>query len=214
MGRKPKSEKQSEASEEPIENSVEINEVEPPSKEEAPVEKPKRPKREKTPAQLAAWAKLQEVNKKKFEERRLAKERGEILIPHGRNIDKQSKQVLEQLDKQEETQSTSPPKKEIKQEVVEEEEEIEYVKAPQKKVKKKKKKIVIEQDSTSSDEEIVISRRRSKKKNTPKPSSPIPIPQETAKDAPLEKDKHIAPTPSKEQIKKYTPTEILRGLGL
>lgn len=210
MGRRPKSEEQSEATEEPIENSVEVNEVEPPNKEEEPVEKPKRPKREKTPAQLAAWAKLQEVNKKKFEERRLAKERGEVVVPHGRNIDKQSKQVLEQLDKQE-TQSTSPPKKEIKE--LEEEEEVEYVKAPQKKVKKKKKKIVIEQDSSSSDEEIVISRRRSKKKNTPKPTSPIPIPEETPKDAPLEKDKYVASKPA-EEVKKYTPQEILRGLGL
>jgi hypothetical protein len=211
MGRRPKSEEQSEATEEQIENSVEVNEVEPPSKEEEPVEKPKRPKREKTPAQLAAWAKLQEVNKKKFEERRLAKERGEIVVPHGRNIDKQSKEVLEKLDKQE-TKPTPAPKKEIKQEV-EEEEEIEYVKAPPKKVKKKKKKIVIEQDSSSSDEEIVISRRRSKKKNTVKPSSPIPIPQETPKDAPIEKEKHIASKPQ-EEVKKYTPTEILRGLGL
>ena len=211
MGRRPKTEEQSEATEEQIENSVEVNEVEP-NKEEEPVEKPKRPKREKTPAQLAAWAKLQEVNKKKFEERRLAKERGEVVVPHGRNIDKQSKQVLEKLDKQE-TEPTPPPKKEIKQEV-EEEEKKEYVKAPPKKVKKKKKKIVIEQDSSSSDEEIVISRRRNKKKNTPKPTSPIPIPQETPKDMPIEKEKHIAPTPAKEEIKKYTPQEILRGLGL
>ena len=206
MGRKPKnSEEQSEATEEQIENSVEVNEVEP-VKEEEPLEKPKRPKREKSPAQIAAWAKLQEVNKKKFEERRAAKERGEVVVPHGRNIDKQSKQVLEKLD------NPQLPKKEIKQEV-EEEEEIEYVKAPPKKVKKKKKKIVIEQDSSSSDEEIVISRRRSKKKITPKPTSPIPIPEETPKDAPLEKEKPVSNKPPQEE-RKYTPTEILRGLGL
>ena len=213
MGRRPKTDEQSEATEEQIENSVEVNEVEP-SKEEEPVEKPKRPKREKTPAQLAAWAKLQEVNKKKFEERRLAKERGEVVIPHGRNIDKQSKQVLEKLEqKEKEPTPPPPPKKEIKEEV-EEQEEIGYVKAPPKKiVKKKKKKIVIEQDSSSSDEEIVISRRRSKKKNTPKPSSPIPIPQETPKEEAIEKEKHIASKPQ-EEVKKYTPQEILRGLGL
>ncbi len=123
-----KSEKPTEATEEQIENSVEVNEVEP-TKEEEPVEKPKRPKREKSPAQIAAWNKLQEINKKKFEERKAAKERGEVVVPHGRNIDKQSKQVLEKLDKQE---------KEPKQEVVEEE-EIEYVKAPPKKVVKKRK---------------------------------------------------------------------------
>ena len=206
MGRKPKTEEQSEATEEQIENSVEVNEVEP-VKEEEPLEKPKRPKREKSPAQIAAWAKLQEVNKKKFEERRAAKERGEVVVPHGRNIDKQSKQVLEKLD------NPQLPKKEIKQEV-EEEEEIEYVKAPPKKVKKKKKKIVIEQDSSSSDEEIVISRRRSKKKITPpKPTSPIPIPEETPKDAPLEKEKPVSNKPPQEE-RKYTPTEILRGLGL
>ena len=206
MGRRPKnSEEQSEANEELIENSVEVNEVEP-VKEEEPLEKPKRPKREKSPAQIAAWAKLQEVNKKKFEERRAAKERGEIVIPHGRNIDKQSKQVLEKLDK------PQLPKKEIKQEV-EEEEEIEYVKAPPKKVKKKKKKIVIEQDSSSSDEEIVISRRRSKKKIIPPPSAPIPIPEETAKDEPLEKEKPVSNKPPQAE-RKYTPQEILRGLGL
>tara|TARA_R110002012_G_C11583712_1_gene605606 strand:- start:670 stop:1287 length:618 start_codon:yes stop_codon:yes gene_type:complete len=205
MGRRPKTEEQSEATEEQIENSVEVNEVEP-VKEEEPLEKPKRPKREKSPAQIAAWAKLQEVNKKKFEERRAAKERGEVVVPHGRNIDKQSKQVLEKLDK------PQLPKKEIKQEV-EEEEEIEYVKAPPKKVKKKKKKIVIEQDSSSSDEEIVISRRRSKKKITPKPTSPIPIPQETAKDEPIEKEKPVSNKPPQEE-RKYTPQEILRGLGL
>lgn len=212
MGRRPKTDEQSEATEEQIENSVEVNEVEP-SKEEEPVEKPKRPKREKTPAQLAAWEKLQAVNKKKFEDRRAAKERGEVVIPHGRNIDKQSKQVLEKLEQQEK-EPTPPPKKVIKQEV-EEEEEIEYVKAPKKPIKKKKRRIVVEQDSSSSDEEIVISRRRSKKKNTPtptpKPTSPIDIPQETQKDEPIEKEK-ISSKPPEE--KKYTPTEILRGLGL
>ena len=217
MGRRPKSEEQTEATEELIENSVEVNEVEPPSKEEEPVEKPKptRPKREKTPAQLAAWEKLQAVNKKKFEDRRAAKERGEVVIPHGRNIDKQSKQVLEKLEQQEK-EPTPPPKKVIKQEI-EEEEEIEYVKAPPKKpIKKKKRRIVVEQDSSSSEEEIVISRRRSKsKKNTPtltaKPTSPITIPQETPKEDPIEKEK-ISSKPPEE--KKYTPTEILRGLGL
>ena len=213
MGRRPKTDEQSEATEEQIENSVEVNEVEP-SKEEEPVEKPKRPKREKTPAQLAAWEKLQAVNKKKFEDRRAAKERGEVVIPHGRNIDKQSKQVLEKLEQQEK-EPTPPPKKVIKQEI-EEEEEIEYVKAPKKPIKKKKRRIVVEQDSSSSDEEIVISRRRSKsKKNTPtltaKPTSPITIPQETPKEDPIEKEK-ISSKPPEE--KKYTPQEILRGLGL
>ncbi len=56
MGRRPKTDEQSEATEEQIENSVEVNEVEP-SKEEEPVEKPKRAKREKSPAQIAAWEK-------------------------------------------------------------------------------------------------------------------------------------------------------------
>jgi len=201
-----KSEKPTEATEEQIENSVEVNEVEP-TKEEEPVEKPKRPKREKSPAQIAAWNKLQEINKKKFEERKAAKERGEVVVPHGRNIDKQSKQVLEKLDKQE---------KEPKQEVVEEE-EIEYVKAPPKKVvKKKKRRIVVEQDSSSSDEEIVISRRRKSKTKKeikiPTPTPPINIPQETPKDMPIEKEK-ISSKPQEEK-KQYTPQEILRGLGL
>ena len=203
-----KSDEQPQPTEEPIENSVEVNEVEPP-KEEEEIQKPKRPKREKSPAQIAAWDKLQIANKKKFEERKLAKERGEVVIPHGRNIDKQSKAVLEKLDKLE--------KQEEKQPVVEEEEEeVEYVKAPPKKVvKKKKRRIVVEQDSSSSDEEIVISRRRkSKKKEVPTPSAPIPIPiNDTPKleDTSIQKEKPISTKPPE---KKYTPQEILRGLGL
>ena len=199
-----KSEKTTEAPEELIENSVEVNEVEPTKEEE--IQKPKRPKREKSPAQIEAWNKLQIANKKKFEERKAAKERGEVVVPHGRNIDKQSKEVLDKLAQQE---------KEPKQEV-EEEEEIEYVKAPPKKVvKKKKRRIVVEQDSSSSDEEIVISRRRkSKKKEVPTPSDPIPIPiNDTPKleNTSIQKEKSIS---SKPPEKKYTPTEILRGLGL
>ena len=197
-----KSEKTTEAPEELIENSVEVNEVEPTKEEE--IQKPKRPKREKSPAQIEAWNKLQIANKKKFEERKAAKERGEVVVPHGRNIDKQSKEVLDKLAQQE---------KEPKQEV-EEEEEIEYVKAPPKKVvKKKKRRIVVEQDSSSSDEEIVISRRR-KSKKIPTPSDPIPIPiNDTPKleNTSIQKEKSIS---SKPPEKKYTPTEILRGLGL
>ena len=93
-----KSGEQPQPTEEPIENSVEVNEVEP-LKNDEEIQKPKRAKREKSPAQIAAWDKLQIANKKKFEERKLAKERGEVVIPHGRNIDKQSKAVLEKLDK-------------------------------------------------------------------------------------------------------------------
>ena len=202
-----KSDEKTDATEELIENSVEVNEVQPALEEE--IQKPKRPKREKSPAQIAAWEKLQVANKKKFEERKAAKERGEVVVPHGRNIDKQSKEVLEKLDKLE---------KEPKQEVVEEEEEeeVEYVKQPKKKVvKKKKRRIVVEQDSSSSDEEIVISRRRKSKKNpTPTPTAPIPIPiNDTPKleDTSIQKEKPIS---SKPPEKKYTPTEILRGLGL
>ena len=62
-----KSDEQPQPTEEPIENSVEVNEVEP-TKEEEEIQKPKRPKREKSPAQIAAWDKLQIANKKKFEE--------------------------------------------------------------------------------------------------------------------------------------------------
>ncbi len=202
-----KSDEKTDATEELIENSVEVNEVQPAVEEE--IQKPKRPKREKSPAQIAAWEKLQVANKKKFEERKAAKERGEVVVPHGRNIDKQSKEVLEKLDKLE---------KEPKQEVVEEEEveeEVEYVKQPKKKVvKKKKRRIVVEQDSSSSDEEIVISRRRkSKKKEVPTPSAPIPIPiNDTPKeDTSIQKEKPISTKPPE---KKYTPQEILRGLGL
>ena len=199
-----KSEKTTEAPEELIENSVEVNEVEPTKEEE--IQKPKRPKREKSPAQIEAWNKLQIANKKKFEERKAAKERGEVVVPHGRNIDKQSKEVLDKLAQQE---------KEPKQEEEEEEEvEVEYVKQPKKKVvKKKKRRIVVEQDSSSSDEEIVISRRR-KSKKIPTPSDPIPIPiNDTPKleNTSIQKEKSIS---SKPPEKKYTPTEILRGLGL
>tara|TARA_R110000850_G_scaffold136069_1_gene257161 strand:+ start:1386 stop:2003 length:618 start_codon:yes stop_codon:yes gene_type:complete len=201
-----KSDEKTDATEELIENSVEVNEVQPALEEE--IQKPKRPKREKSPAQIAAWEKLQVANKKKFEERKAAKERGEVVVPHGRNIDKQSKEVLEKLDKLE---------KEPKQEVVEEEEEeeVEYVKQPKKKVvKKKKRRIVVEQDSSSSDEEIVISRRRKSKKNpTPTPTAPIPIPINDIpkEDTSIQKEKPISTKPPE---KKYTPTEILRGLGL
>ena len=201
-----KSDEKTDATEELIENSVEVNEVQPALEEE--IQKPKRPKREKSPAQIAAWEKLQIANKKKFEERKAAKERGEVVVPHGRNIDKQSKEVLEKLDKLE---------KEPKQEVVEEEEEeeVEYVKQPKKKVvKKKKRRIVVEQDSSSSDEEIVISRRRKSKKNpTPTPTAPIPIPINDIpkEDTSIQKEKPISTKPPE---KKYTPTEILRGLGL
>jgi hypothetical protein len=202
-----KSDEKTDATEEPIENSVEVNEVQPAVEEE--IQKPKRPKREKSPAQIEAWNKLQIANKKKFEERKAAKERGEVVVPHGRNIDKQSKEVLEKLDKLEK----EPPV--VEPVVEEEEEEIEYVKQPKKKVvKKKKRRIVVEQDSSSSDEEIVISRRRkSKKKEVPTPTAPIPIPiNDTPKeDTSIQKEKPISTKPPE---KKYTPTEILRGLGL
>jgi hypothetical protein len=202
-----KSDEKTDATEEPIENSVEVNEVQPAVEEE--IQKPKRPKREKSPAQIEAWNKLQIANKKKFEERKAAKERGEVVVPHGRNIDKQSKEVLEKLDKLEK----EPPV--VEPVVEEEEEEIEYVKQPKKKVvKKKKRRIVVEQDSSSSDEEIVISRRRkSKKKEVPTPTAPIPIPiNDTPKeDTSIQKEKTISTKPPE---KKYTPTEILRGLGL
>jgi len=205
-----KSDEQPQPTEEPIENSVEVNEVEP-TKEEEEIQKPKRPKREKSPAQIAAWDKLQIANKKKFEERKLAKERGEVVIPHGRNIDKQSKAVLEKLDKLEKQEEKKPVVEPV---VEEEEEEVEYVKAPPKKVvKKKKRRIVVEQDSSSSDEEIVISRRR-KNKKIPTPSAPIPIPiNDTPKleDTSIQKEKPISTKPPE---KKYTPQEILRGLGL
>ncbi len=203
-----KSDEQPQPTEEPIENSVEVNEVEP-TKEEEEIQKPKRPKREKSPAQIAAWNKLQIANKKKFEERKLAKERGEIVVPHGRNIDKQSKQVLEKFEKLE-----KQPVEPVVEPVVEEEEEVEYVKAPKKVVKKKKRRIVVEQDSSSSDEEIVISRRR-KNKKIPTPSAPIPIPiNDTPKleDTSIQKEKPNKPI--QQEPKKYTPTEILRGLGL
>ena len=203
-----KSDEKTDATEELIENSVEVNEVEPTKEEE--IQKPRRPKREKSPAQIAAWEKLQIANKKKFEERKAAKERGEVVVPHGRNIDKQSKEVLEKLDKLEK----EPPV--VEPVVEEEEEEIEYVKQPKKKeVKKKKRRIVVEQDSSSSDEEIVISRRRkSKKKEVPTPTAPIPIPiNDTPKleDTSIQKEKPISTKPPE---KKYTPQEILRGLGL
>ena len=203
-----KSDEKTDATEELIENSVEVNEVQPALEEE--IQKPKRPKREKSPAQIAAWEKLQVANKKKFEERKAAKERGEVVVPHGRNIDKQSKEVLEKLDKLEK----EPP---VVEPVVEEEEEeeVEYVKQPKKKVvKKKKRRIGVEQDSSSSDEEIVISRRRKSKKNpTPTPTAPIPIPINDIpkEDTSIQKEKPISTKPPE---KKYTPTEILRGLGL
>ena len=201
-----KSDEQPQPTEEPIENSVEVNEVEP-TKEEEEIQKPKRPKREKSAAQIAAWDKLQIANKKKFEERKLAKERGEVVIPHGRNIDKQSKAVLEKLDKLEKQEEKKPVVEEV------EDEEVEYVKAPKKAIKKKKRRIVVEQDSSSSDEEIVISRRR-KNKKIPTPSAPIPIPiNDTPKleDTSIQKEKPISTKPPE---KKYTPQEILRGLGL
>ncbi len=203
-----KSDEKTDATEELIENSVEVNEVEPTKEEE--IQKPRRPKREKSPAQIAAWEKLQIANKKKFEERKAAKERGEVVVPHGRNIDKQSKEVLEKLAQQEK----EPP---VVEEEEEEEVEVEYVKQPKKKVvKKKKRRIVVEQDSSSSDEEIVISRRRkSKKKEVPTHSAPIPIPINDIpkEDTSIQKEKPISTKPP-EEPKKYTPTEILRGLGL
>ena len=209
MGRLKKSEEPIEATEEPIENSVEVAELEPELDE--PVEKPRRPKREKSPAQIAAWDKLQIINKKKFEERKAAKERGEPVVPHGRNIDKQSKEVLEKIDKLE-NKIIAPPVAEVSSS---EEEEVEVKPPPKKKViKKKKRRIVVEQDSDSSEEEIVISRRRrSKKIILPTPSLPIDIPN----DSPIENtdiQKERPHKPVQEEQKKYTPTEILRGLGL
>tara|TARA_R110000782_G_scaffold6806_4_gene23259 strand:- start:820 stop:1452 length:633 start_codon:yes stop_codon:yes gene_type:complete len=210
MGRLKKSEEPIEATEEPIENSVEVAELEP--LQDEPVEKPRRPKREKSPAQIAAWDKLQIINKKKFEERKAAKERGEPVVPHGRNIDKQSKEVLEKLDKLE-NKVIAPPLVEV--ETTSEEEEVEVKPIPKKKViKKKKRRIVVEQDSSSSEEEIVISRRRrSKKINLPTPSLPIDIPNDTPiEDTDIQKERPHKPV--QEEQKKYTPTEILRGLGL
>ena len=209
MGRM-KSEKPIEATEEPIENSVEVAELEP--LQDEPVEKPRRPKREKSPAQIEAWNKLQIINKKKFEERKAAKERGEPVVPHGRNIDKQSKEVLEKLDKLENKVIAPPPVAEVSSS---EEEEVEVKPIPKKKViKKKKRRIVVEQDSSSSEEEIVISRRRrSKKINLPTPSLPIDIPNDTPiEDTDIQKERPHKPV--QEEQKKYTPTEILRGLGL
>ena len=210
MGRLKKSEEPIETTEEPIENFVEVAELEPVLDE--PVEKPRRPKREKSPAQIAAWDKLQIINKKKFEERKAAKERGEPVVPHGRNIDKQSKEVLEKIDKLE-NKVIAPPLVEVE---TTSEEEVEEVKPPPKKkvIKKKKRRIVVEQDSSSSEEEIVISRRRrSKKINLPTPSLPIDIPNDTPiEDTDIQKERPHKPV--QQEQKKYTPTEILRGLGL
>ena len=210
MGRLKKSEEPIETTEEPIENFVEVAELEPVLDE--PVEKPRRPKREKSPAQIAAWDKLQIINKKKFEERKAAKERGEVVVPHGRNIDKQSKEVLEKIDKLE-NKVIAPPLVEVE---TTSEEEVEEVKPPPKKkvIKKKKRRIVVEQDSSSSEEEIVISRRRrSKKINLPTPSLPIDIPNDTPiEDTDIQKERPHKPV--QQEQKKYTPTEILRGLGL
>lgn len=211
MGRLKKSEEPIEATEEPIENSVEVAELEP--LQDEPVEKPRRPKREKSPAQIAAWDKLQIINKKKFEERKAAKERGEPVVPHGRNIDKQSKEVLEKIDKLENKVIAPPPVAEVSSSS--EAEEVEIKPPPKKKViKKKKRRIVVEQDSSSSEEEIVISRRRrSKKINLPTPSLPIDIPNDTPiEDTDIQKERPHKPV--QQEQKKYTPTEILRGLGL
>ena len=73
---------------------------------------------------------------------------------------------------------------------------------------------MVEQDSSSSEEEIVISRRRrSKKINLPTPSLPIDIPNDTPiEDTDIQKERPHKPV--QQEQKKYTPTEILRGLGL
>lgn len=209
MGRMKKSEEPLYAPEEPIENFVEVAELEPELDE--PVEKPRRPKREKSPAQIEAWNKLQIINKKKFEERKAAKERGEVVVPHGRNIDKQSKEVLEKLDKLE-NKVIAPPLVEV--ETTSEEEEVEVKPPPKKKViKKKKRRIVVEQDSSSSEEEIVISRRRRSKIILPTPSLPIDIPNDSLiENTDIQKERLHKPI--QQEQKKYTPTEILRGLGL
>lgn len=190
--------KKTEIVEEEIDNTHNSNQkVEPvnDTEEDNSIQKTKPKKRVQSEKQKAAFAKLIEANKKRFEERQIAKEQGKEPAKHGRPKKEKEKVV---------PVATPEP-------VVEESSSEEEAPAPvvKKKKKKKKQKIVIEDDSSSSENEIIIRRSRSKKKKEPvvedkqiEKTKPIPIPQET----PKEVEEPVA--------KKYTHKELLKAFGL
>lgn len=188
--------KKTEIVEEEIENTHNSNQkVEPinDTEEDNSIQKTKPKKRVQSEKQKAAFAKLIEANKKRFEERQIAKEQGKEPAKHGRPKKEKEKVV---------PVATPEP-------VVEESSSEEEAPVVKKKKKKKKQKIVIEDDSSSSENEIIIRRSRSKKKKEPvvedkqiEKTKPIPIPQET----PKEVEEPVA--------KKYTHKELLKAFGL
>jgi len=188
--------KKTEIVEEEIDNTHNSNQkVEPinDTEEDNSIQKTKPKKRVQSEKQKAAFAKLIEANKKRFEERQIAKEQGKEPAKHGRPKKEKEKVV---------PVATPEP-------VVEESSSEEEAPVVKKKKKKKKQKIVIEDDSSSSENEIIIRRSRSKKKKEPvvedkqiEKTKPIPIPQET----PKEVEEPVA--------KKYTHKELLKAFGL
>lgn len=188
--------KKTEIVEEEIDNTHNSNQkVEPinDTEEDNSIQKTKPKKRVQSEKQKLAFAKLIEANKKRFEERQIAKEQGKEPAKHGRPKKEKEKVV---------PVATPEP-------VVEESSSEEEAPVVKKKKKKKKQKIVIEDDSSSSENEIIIRRSRSKKKKEPvvedkqiEKTKPIPIPQET----PKEVEEPVA--------KKYTHKELLKAFGL
>ena len=147
---------------------------------------------------------MQEANKKRYEEKRLAKEQ---------NIGSETAIVDNKI--KENKKTMSKVKKQIEEVESDEEPEVQIIK---KQKKKKKPRIIVEDDSSDSEQEIVISRRKRNKKpvvaDKPTPTQPIDIPDRDEKKeetAPIEKEKKEKKVP---ELKEYTHLQILKGLGL
>ena len=143
---------------------TEVLESESPTQTEEPqitVEKPKRTKKERSPAQQEAFAKCIEMRKKRAEEQLALKEKKQEII---------NGEVEEHIQKVKRTKK--PKKKVIVQESSSDDEpEVIYIKKPKKK-KKTKKRVIVEQSSSESEEENVSVEKPQK------PRKEVPVVQE------------------------------------
>jgi predicted extracellular nuclease len=178
--------------EEPIEEPVEVDEV---KENDEPMEKPKKSKKNRSPLQIEAMKKAQQVRMLKVAEKRTA-----IL---------QEKQEREERVKKIQTKNNTDTSSSSEEEL---QSPVSKPKPkPKRKVKKKAPKVVFEDSESDEEQEIVIRRVRRNKKENVKPTSPINIPK---------KENEIHLEPVEEEIepiveeKKFSHREILRAMGM
>ena len=138
---------------EQVESEEQIQEITEP---QITVEKPKRTKKDRSPAQQEAFAKCIEMRKKRAEEQLALKEKKQEII---------NGEVEEHIQKVKRTRK--PKKKVIVQESSSDDEpEVIYIKKPKKK-KKTKKRVIVEQSSSESEEENVSVEKPQKPRKEP-----------------------------------------------